>query len=227
MTRQFGLLLFALCLFAAPAAGMASGSFEAEDLFPSVSQSDTSRVRWERYSTLHSVVKKTFLRIDALKIVVRLDEPAARAIHPLVRDDAKYSRRLADSVAKEILAARGADIDLEFLISVSVERFVRESLESIRAAGEAGLLSEEDTRRISAEQPGRFAFLRERGFKKGDKMFYEVRADTVRMRFVDREGTLLLEEAEEDSARRVSLLGAYFGPGSDFRERLIRSLFRN
>jgi hypothetical protein len=209
--------------------GAAVTSLETNPSRPSASRKhpDAPLIGWQRYAILHTVLEKTFLRLDAMKAEIRLDEETARAVGALVRGRDQFTSDLADSVAGVIFHARHTDIQLEFLVSVSLEKFIHESEKSIEAVGDAGLLSRGDADRIAAEQAGRFAFLNGRGFKEGDNMFYEVRGDTVHMRFFDRKGVLRLEETNRDSVRRVSVLGVYLGPKSDFRKGLIKSLFED
>ena len=56
-------------------------------------------------------------------------------------------------------------------------------------------------------------------------MLYRVRGDTLHMTFIYLDGTTGMEETNVGPARRLSLLGAYLGPKSDFRKGLIKSLY--
>ena len=124
-----------------------------------------------------------------------------------------------------LLDTRYADIDLEFLVSFSLKKFLKGGKKNIEGVAKAGLLTKEDADSIAAERPARFAFLDKRGMKDGDQMFYRVRGDTLHMRFVYLDGVLGLEETNVGPARRISIIAAYVGPRSDFRKGLIKSLF--
>jgi hypothetical protein len=57
-------------------------------------------------------------------------------------------------------------------------------------------------------------------------MFYRIRGDTLHTVFRSAEGENLLDQVDVGPERRLFVLGGYFAPNSDFREKLVKSLFR-
>jgi hypothetical protein len=57
-------------------------------------------------------------------------------------------------------------------------------------------------------------------------MIYGIRGDTLHTVFRVAEGDILLDQVDVGPQRRLAVLGGYFAPKSDFRESLVRSLFR-
>ena len=72
-----------------------------------------------------------------------------------------------------------------------------------------------------------FGFLEERRIQDGDRLSYEIRADTLRTVYWGTdEGEILLDQTDVGRQNVLALLGAYFAPGSSFRKKLVRSLWR-
>ena len=95
---------------------------------------DTSSITvpaWERYATLHFILEKTFLKVDAVKVDMRVGGETAQAVLQLLEGREKVTNDLADSVAVVLLDTRHADIDLEFLVSFSLKKFLKGSKKNI------------------------------------------------------------------------------------------------
>ncbi len=72
----------------------------------------------------------------------------------------------------------------------------------------------------------KYAFLADRRIQPGDRMFYRISGDTLRTVFQSGGGEILLDQVDVGPERRLSVLGGYFAPDSDFRDKLVRSLLR-
>jgi hypothetical protein len=55
-------------------------------------------------------------------------------------------------------------------------------------------------------------------------MYQRIRSDTLRTVYVDREGSILLDQLDVGPERRLAVLGGYFAPGSEFRDGLVASV---
>ena len=56
-------------------------------------------------------------------------------------------------------------------------------------------------------------------------MFYRIRGDTLRTIYRTVQGETRLDRTDFGRFRRLSVMGGYFAPKSDFRKGLIASLF--
>jgi len=74
--------------------------------------------------------------------------------------------------------------------------------------------------------PGWFAFIKDRGVKKGDEIIYRVRPEGLRSVYRSAAGQVLLDRFEAGRKPTLGMFASYFAPGSDFRELLIKSLFK-
>lgn len=62
------------------------------------------------------------------------------------------------------------------------------------------------------------------GVRDGDVGFYRIHADSLRTVFADGDGEVFLDQVDFDPPARYMVLGSYFARGSDFREKLVKSL---
>ncbi len=177
------------------------------------------------FSEMSALLEKTLFKVDVLTLQVRVSEGTAAELARLVRGG-KYSDELADSVAALVLRERDAWARIEFQRGVSLRQLVDGIRDNMKKAVEAGLLAEEDFATITAALPVWFGFLEAAGASRGDEILYRIRGDSLRTvsRTVGEE--VLLDQVDVGPERRMSVLGSYFAPGSDFRKGLIRSLFQ-
>lgn len=208
-------LVCALALGAAPTArgeGAESASMEADSLASG------------RYSTLHARLEKTIFRVRVLELDVRVGRPTAARLAVLLGGK-KRTDPLADEAAKVMLLCDDALARLQFLRNVTTGQFLGGVRENLDHALHAGVLTEEQHRFVSGSLPVWFAFLERRGVHKGDTLLYRIHGDTVRTRYFDARGTLLMDRTDHGAAGRLGLIGGYFAPGTDLRDELLRSLF--
>ncbi len=177
------------------------------------------------FSEMNALLEKTLFKVDVLTLQVRVSEETAAELAGLVRGR-QYSNELADSVAVLVLRERDAWARIEFLRSVSLNQLVDGIRDNMKKAVEAGLLEEEDFTTITAAMPVWFGFLEVEGASRGDEILYRIRGDSLRTVYRTAGEEVLLDQVDVGAERRMAVLGSYFAPGSDFRKRLIRSLFR-
>lgn len=176
--------------------------------------------------TMEMLLEKTIFQVDVLTLTVRIKGDRAARLRELARSG-PVSEEATDSVARIAAGATRAWAQLEFVRDVSMDRFLDAIRESSRAAVEAGFIDREAFDFIDRSLPKWYSFLVERGVKEGDRMTYRIDGDTLETRYRTHDGDLLLQQTDVGAARRRSVLGGYFAPGSDFREGLVRSLFRD
>ncbi len=164
-----------------------------------------------------------FIRVDAVDVRVRFGPETVARFRSAVAE-ADGAEALRDSLARAAWRADDAFAELEFLRRVSLEQFLDATRENLDRAADAGILPEPDARRIAADLPGWFDFLRDRGIRDGDRLLYRIRGDTLRTLFLAADGDVLLDQTDVGPERRRAVLGGYYAPGSDFREGLLDGL---
>ncbi len=203
----------AVALAAAPPAPASAPTAPADTTFSCPADS-------VRMSTL---LEKTVFQVDVLVLEVCFGSAAAERLDSLAADR-RYSESLADSVATAALGAEHVRARIEFLRGVDLGQFLDGIRENLDRAREAGILTDEEYASIAESLPRWYAFLEDRGIREGDLMLYRIRGDTLRTAYRSAGGERLLDQTDVGPERRLSVLGGYFAPDSDFREGLIRSL---
>lgn len=173
---------------------------------------------------LHYLYEASIFKIDAMRLQVRVGQATAVAVAALVRAT-KRSSTLEQEVARRYLAAGDATFDMEFLVGVSGATFVSNTVKAIRELGRDGTLSEAEADRFSREARDRFDFLHAARVRPGDRLQYQVVADTVTTTYRRGETVLKLDRQADARARDV-ILATYFAPSSDFRRGLVAQVFR-
>jgi hypothetical protein len=172
---------------------------------------------------MRMTLQKTILKINVATLDVRFDKTAQGRFAQLARGK-PYSGALAQQLAEVAIGAGHAVVQMRFMRDVSLDRWmgvVRENLDQARAAG---LITAEIVQKVSQGLPQWFGALRERGYKKGDRLLYAVAPDSLRTVVVAADGPVLVDRMDRELGTRKVVLASYFAPGSDFRELLLRSL---
>ncbi len=185
---------------------------------------DSAELAQGPYSFMHMTLQKTILRINVASIDVRFDKPAQVRLAELARGK-PYADALVQPLAQVAMAAGRAVIQMRFMRNVSLDRWVGVVRDNIKQAREAGLIDGALEQRVSQGLPQWFAALGERGYEKGDRLFYVIGPDSLRTVVVSAGGQVLVDRLDNEPGGRRVVLASYFAPGSDYREPLIRSLF--
>lgn len=177
-----------------------------------------------RFGTMRMLYERTIFAVDVLWLTVKLGPEDARRIEALAQGN-DYSKSLADSVARVAINSRNAFVRTDFQREASQDQFFDGVRDNLEDAVEAGIIEEATYDMISENLPVWYDFLEERGIHDGDQILYRVLGDTLRTQFVSRDGEILRDQTDVGPERRLALLGSYYAKGSDFREKLLRSLF--
>ena len=172
-----------------------------------------------------TLLEKTFLKVDVLTVDVCFDAATAERF-AAIASAGRLTGAAADSIARAALAGRLAIGRIQFVRSVSLDQFIEGIAEDQRKAVRAGFLPDSVFRAISRGLPVWFAFLEERGIRKGDQLLYELESESIRTVFVGADGKVLLDQTDPGRERRNSVLATWLAPGSSFRPGLLRSLQR-
>lgn len=218
-----------LALVSLSPAGAAPVFAQAARPGPPAEPVDTTGLGHGPHAHMHMLLEKTLFRVDVLTLDVRLGVDETRRIDALL-DGAgsgggdRLGDRLRDSLAAVALGAHDALARIEFQRNVSLDQFLGGIRDNLRKATRAGVIQPATFHAISDALPRWYAFLADRGIRSGDEMHYRIRGDTLHTVYVGVDGAVLLDQVDEGSERRLSVLGGYFAPGTDFREKLIDSL---
>jgi hypothetical protein len=99
--------------------------------------------------------------------------------------------------------------------------------DNLRRARDEGLLTPEEEELLRRETRAQYAVLEGRGIRNGETMWYRIRGDSLHVAFEALDGEILLEDRPVGPERRLAVLGGYLARGSDFRDKLVRSLFQD
>ena len=188
---------------------------------------DTAGLAPGAFSTMEMLYERTIFGLDVLRLTLRFGPETTRELQRLAASR-EPSDALADSVAAVAVDSRDALVRSRFLRDVSFEDWMDGIRRNLSRAREAGFLELSDAafRGRIRELRRRYGPLEERGLEEGDVVWYRIRGDTVEVKIQGRDGAVLVEESPVGPTHRRSVLGGYLAPGSDFREDLVRSLFR-
>lgn len=176
------------------------------------------------HSQLDTILEKTFLNVDVLRLKILLPAQTAEKISAVIQ--ANSDQQNFDEIANIAGHSEAAVASIEFLRSVLLSQFLQGIQDNLILAKKAGYISQTDYQMISNGLPKWYAFLKERGIHKGDWMFYKMAKNTLRVIYKADDGKILLDQTDTGPERRLSVLGSYFAPGSDFREGLMQSLIK-
>ncbi len=200
-----------------------AGSLFAGASVPSL---DSKELAQGPYSLMHMLFEKTVLKIDVATIDVRFNKRAQSRFAELARGK-PYSDATADQIARVAIEADQAVVQMRFLRSVSLGKWIDVVRENLGQARAAGLIDAKLEQRVSRGLPEWFAALSKRGYKEGDRLLYAVTPDSLRTAVVASDGQVLIDKVDREKGSQRVVLASYFAPGGDFRQPLIRSLWES
>lgn len=186
---------------------------------------DTASFPVGRYSEATALLEKTIFSVDVALLRLRFGAQTALGLATLL-EGASRSDALEDSVASLAAQTRDAWAGLTFLRNVGFDRFIDGIWDGVKVARDAGFIDPAFARSISDSLPVWYAALRTRGVRQGDVMMYRIHGDTLRTVFRTVDGFVLIDQVGAGTRPRLSVMGGFFGKGSDFRKGLLNSLFR-
>jgi hypothetical protein len=177
------------------------------------------------YSSMSMLLEKTFLKVDVLTVNVVVGKKAQGEMTKLAQGK-QYSEGLGEQIAKVAIGADDALVTLTFQRDVSLDQWIDAVRENLTQARKAGLMTADTEKKVSEGLPTWFAAIKDRGYEKNDKLSYRVTADSLHTKVVSAGGTKLVEFKDSDKSAPRVVMASYFAPGSDFREPLLKSLFK-
>ena len=177
----------------------------------------------DRYGHMHMVLEKTWFKVDAARVDVWFG-PETRDLLQQIAAGQAYSDERAEQVAKTAMQAQDVTVQVEMLRNASLGEFLDSAKGNLEHARDARYITP-DTFAASWQNVQKdFAPLAKRGLKKGDRMVYRARGDTLQTT-VTADDKVLLDLSSDDPHARPAMIASYFAPKTDFRDKLIKSLF--
>ena len=177
------------------------------------------------FSSMRMLLEKTFLKIDVATIDVRVGKREQTELSKLA-SGREYSDALEGELAKAVLRADHALIQLAFLRDVPLQRWIDGVRDSLESANRAGLISAAQRKSVSDGLPQWFKALEADGFHEGDRVLYELRPGVLRTVAVTRAGKVLVDRSDKGQDLPKLVLASYFAPGTDYRTLLLESLLQ-
>ena len=208
------------------AAGLAASLFVGSILYAAPPPSlNSAELASGPYSSMHMLLEKTFLNVDVLTVDVRF----GKKVHPELVKLAKgkqYSEALGNQVANVAIKADDAVVQLKFVRDVSLDQWIDAVRENLQQARDAGLITAAVQQKVSNGLPQWFSAIKERGYLSNDRVLYRVQADKLRTVVVAANGKVLVDRTDGGRDAPHVVMASYFAPKSDFRELLVKSLFK-
>lgn len=186
---------------------------------------DTTELASGPYAHMSTLLEKTLFQVNVAELTLRYDSATAARIRE-VAADGEYSERAADSITSAVLRAERLHGRLEFRRGVGLGRFLESLRTNMEKARDAGILADSAYSVFRGRLRGWYSELEGRGVREGDVTEYRIQGDTLRVIFRSADGEVLIDRRDVGEQHRRAVLGGYLAPGADFREGLVRSLYR-
>jgi hypothetical protein len=174
---------------------------------------------------MHMLLEKTVVKLDVLTVDVRVGKDVHRRFVEVIGKNRQYSEKLGERLADVALGADDALVQVRYLRKITFSQWMEGVSENLDRAEAAKLITPEVRRRVQERLPVAFAAIKERGYETGDRLFYRVRSDSVRMVVVGAKGEIHVDTVDGGKDPSHVVMASYFAPHGDFREPLLRSLF--
>lgn len=175
------------------------------------------------FAKMHMLLEKTVLKVDVANIDVRFGKPA-EAKFRAVTGGKPASAAMEAKLAPVAVEAERAVIQLKFLRSVPLNMWIDGVRESLVKAEEAKMISGALRAKVSDGLPQWFSALKDRGFKEGDRILYNIKADSLQTVAVTHDGKVVVDRTDPGADKADLVLATYFAPGTDYRKPLLESL---
>lgn len=181
------------------------------------------------YSHLSMLFEATMFRLDVAVVEAFLPAETADRLGGIVTsesvDGSSVPEGPASRIASVVMEADPVVFRLTFLRDLGWGRFLDRTRGNLHAAVESGEWTEEQFERIWPTVEEAFSPLEKRGVLEGDALYYVVSEERVHSLYYSPESELLVEFEQSGEDRAGGTRAAFFAPGSEFREKLFRSLW--
>jgi hypothetical protein len=172
---------------------------------------------------MHMLLEKTLLKVDVAHIDVAVDKATQGKLVTAAAGKA-YSPALESELAKIVLSADEAIVQMKFVRDVSFGQWIDGVRESLDKAVAAGLVSPALKKQVSDGMPVWFKAAEPRGLKTGDRIVYRIKPSSLRSMIVQSDGKVVVDRTDEGAVSGDMTLASFFAPGTDYRTLLLKSL---
>jgi len=176
-------------------------------------------------SEMHMLLKRTIFSVHVLALTIQYDGDTQTRIKDLVAGK-RYSDDLAQEVAAIVYKAKDLKVTMQFQRDVGFGRFIDEVSSNVDCAKKAGVIDAAEHDRVVTGLRSWFGPLSSRGIKDQDQLIYTIGPDTFLTHFQSSSGQTFVDRLDHEAQARLSLLGGFLAPCSDFHEPLVKSLLR-
>jgi len=184
-----------------------------------------SSLAQEDFSKMHMLLEKTIFNVDVLTVEIQVGNETQKQLKGLLSNH-PYSELFLDQTTSIMLSSQDALVKITFLRDIDFDTFISETKLTVQNIAKSGVINEEESTEVSENLQNWFSPLNERGIKEGDELSYHVKADKMHTVFRISSGKKLINQVDQSSTARRAVIGSYFAPTSEFREALVRSLFK-
>jgi hypothetical protein len=177
----------------------------------------------DRYGHMHMMLEKTWFKVDAAKVDVWFG-PETRDLLQQIAAGQRYSDERAEQIARTVMKSPDVTVQIEMVRNASLGEFLDAAKGNLEHARDAGYITADNFTVAWQSVQKDFAPLAKRGLKKGDRLVYRARDDKLQTT-ITADDKVLLDLSSDDPHARTSMLASYFAPKTDFRDKLIKSLF--
>ena len=156
------------------------------------------------HSAMHMLLEKTLLALDVLAVDIRVSKQVHRRFVEVIGNNKRYTEKLGADLAAVVLEADEALVQVRYLRKISFSQWLEGVNENLDRAEAAKLITPEVRRRVQERLPLIFAALKERGYERGDRLFYRLRSGAVRMVVVSEKGTIYVDQIDSGKSPRAS-----------------------
>jgi hypothetical protein len=222
MRKLSSTLFAALSTIAVITASLSSGLAHASAPVPSLTEGGFAS---GPFSKMHLLLEKTFLNIDIVTVDIRVDAKAQGEFSKIAQGK-KIEGDVEEQLARAALLVDNAVVQMMFERDVSLNQWLEQVVISLDKAVAAGYINAAGKTQVTTGLPTWFAPIKERGFKKGDKLLYRIRKGSLRTALLQADGQVPIDQTDKDGQAPKILFAGYFAPGADMRP-LLRSLPNN
>jgi len=218
--RKFSSTFFAaLSALAVATSTLSPGLANAGAPVPSLTESGLAS---GPFSKMRMLLEKTILNIDIVTVDIRVDAKA-QAEFVKIAQGKKIEGDVEEQLARAALVVDNAVAQMRFERDVSLSQWLDQVAGSLDKAVAAGYINAARKAQVTNGLPTWFAPIKERGFKKGDKVLYRIQKGSLRTALLQVDGQVTVDQTDNNAESSKVLFAGYFAPGADLRP-MLRSL---
>lgn len=177
------------------------------------------------YSTMEMLLERTIFKANVLRAEVTVGEQTQAKLKNLA-EGKSYSQQVNNEVARTLVDAQDMRVRIEFVRDISFDQYMDAVTDNMKCAQKTKFISEEQYKDSTQRIRENLSALKDRGVKSGDVLIYELKDNKVETTYLANGEKPVASYVREGEGARYTLLGSYFAPCSDFRDKLVQSLFQ-